>query len=51
MGLAWVIISKRPMKCFTGKGDGATMINANLSLRDRKQFKRFEMAIFMFQKS
>lgn len=40
------------MKCFTGKGDGTTtMINANLSLRDRKQFKRFEMAIFMFQKS
>jgi hypothetical protein len=39
------------MKCFTGKGDKATMINANLSLRDRKQFKRFEMAIFMFQKS
>lgn len=39
------------MKCFTGKGDDATMINANLSPRDRKQLKRFEMAIFTFQKS
>lgn len=49
--LLGVIISKRPTKCFTGKGESATMMNANLSLRDRKQFKRFEMAIFMFQKS